>query len=295
MAATKAPPTTTRNGRIPGHPLKSSGLEARVVTITPAIAREWLKMNKGNRTPKRSSMERYARDMTNDEWQITGEPIIFDSNGDLRNGQNRLMACEKSEAAFTSLVVWGVKPEAFKNMDRAAPRTQADVLYLNGEVDSKTLAGALAFVRSWKNGLAYRNGGRTQPTVAEAEALLQDNPGIRPSIQASAAYRRLGQINLGISPALSAYLHLRLAMIDGVEADQFFEALYTGTIGGKGLNSGNPIKALQAVLANAQSTRRRLFPDEIVMYVFKTWNKWRDGEKLTTLKIGSTEKFPEIH
>ena len=68
-----------------------------VMTFTPVVAEYILdNMNVGNRPQKPSRIVRYAADMANDKWSVTGESIKFGADGKLKDGQNRLAACVRS-------------------------------------------------------------------------------------------------------------------------------------------------------------------------------------------------------
>ena len=84
-----------------------------VETITPAMAEEYLRHNDHNprKTASRRQVESYARDMAAGKWFINGEPIVFDANGDLKNGQHRLMAIIKANVPVEMYVVRGINPE----------------------------------------------------------------------------------------------------------------------------------------------------------------------------------------
>ena len=92
--------------------LKTYAPIGMVETITPAMAEEYLRHNEHNprKTASRRQVESYARDMAAGKWFINGEPIVFDANGDLKNGQHRLMAIIKANVPVDMYVVRGVDP-----------------------------------------------------------------------------------------------------------------------------------------------------------------------------------------
>lgn len=64
------------------------------VTVTPRMAEEWLKRNVANiRNPKEPSIGEYAEAMRKGQWDFNAAPICFNTEGNLIDGQNRLMAC----------------------------------------------------------------------------------------------------------------------------------------------------------------------------------------------------------
>lgn len=257
----------------PGDEPRAHHLDVRVVTVTPAIAQEWLGSNIGNRNRKDANVEKYHRDMSVGRWALTGEPIIFDSVGHLRNGQNRLFACIKANAPFKCLVVWGVEPESFVSMDRGAIRSNADVLSINGEANATAVASACGFIWRQMNGKALDQGGKTTITSEECIDILERFPEIRESVG-----WRNGSTKVGItSPALAVYLHWRLARIDTGMAEEFFGRLYSG----ENLISGNPILTLRNRLMGETP---RLGTKLCVIFVFKAWNAWGSGESLAIMK-----------
>lgn len=116
------------------HPLTAIPVEdwkVSQVLVTPELAREWLKHNIGNRKLRKALVRRYALIMKRGNWMLTPEGIIFDSNGDLIQGQHRLSAVSETEAPVWMMVWTNVDPEVFKALDRGAPRSYADALKID--------------------------------------------------------------------------------------------------------------------------------------------------------------------
>lgn len=272
-AATPMTPLTDNNH--PGEPLWARGLDARIVDISPTMAADWLEHNTGNRKEKRGKIDCYTRDMSYGRWSLTGEPIIFDREGVLRNGQNRLLACVRSGASFRSVVMWGVEPEAFKNMDRGASRTVGDVLGIEGIGDSNQLAGAAAFLWRSEKGYAFGGGGATQPTSEETLDVLERHPEIKNSLR-----WKLGATKAGLTPSLAIYLHYRFACLNAAKADAFFERLYSG----EDLSSGNPILTLRNQLLAGLRLRQPLLVQQRAAWTILAWNAYRKGQQRKILK-----------
>jgi len=121
-----------------------------VQEITPQAASEMLERNyRNNRSINARRVETYAADMKAGKWTFTGEPIVFDVDGDLVNGQHRLTAIIKSGIAIASLIVEGVEDQAVTNMDQNMPRTLRNVLeflsYDNPSELARTLSAASVY------------------------------------------------------------------------------------------------------------------------------------------------------
>jgi hypothetical protein len=80
--------------------------------ITPEVAATYLKHNEHNPRKVVSSkqVEAYARDMKAGEWFNNGEAIVFDANGNLKDGQHRLLAVVKAGVPVYMFVIRGVDP-----------------------------------------------------------------------------------------------------------------------------------------------------------------------------------------
>lgn len=99
-----------------------------IMKVGPALARQWLEREHPANRKTPSVTRRYAREMLNDGWRTSPQPVIFSEVGMVIDGGNRLRAIIESGATVT-LTVWFDWPsEAFACFDRNAPRSlfQAD-------------------------------------------------------------------------------------------------------------------------------------------------------------------------
>lgn len=104
---------------------------SRVETITPDIAKEYLKKNYKNRNIRTRVVKKYATDMKNGEWQLSPQGISFYENGDLADGQHRLEGIILANCPIDLYVTYDV-PRASTIQDRVALRSTADVLKMDG-------------------------------------------------------------------------------------------------------------------------------------------------------------------
>lgn len=83
-----------------------------VILVTPDLANEWLLHNDNNPRKKISAphVKAYAADMKSGKWSMNCEPIVFDANGNLKNGQHRLMAVIQSGVSVPMFVIKGIDP-----------------------------------------------------------------------------------------------------------------------------------------------------------------------------------------
>ena len=74
------------------HALKDSNCTVELVTANKVIVETLLRGNIGNRKINKSNLSKLANEFSNGRFRFTGQPIIRDKDGVLRDGQHRLLA-----------------------------------------------------------------------------------------------------------------------------------------------------------------------------------------------------------
>jgi hypothetical protein len=92
--------------------------------------------------------------MMADEWMLTGDTIKFSDAGLLRDGQNRLRACQRAGVPFRTHIVFGIEDEAFDRLDQGKNRNGADVLSIAGYQYVTALSGAVRWTHLIETGRA---------------------------------------------------------------------------------------------------------------------------------------------
>lgn len=106
--------TATRKSNKAPSQVRQPNERAVIEQITPEQAERYLSNNTDiNRRRSEHKVERYARFMTAGEWILTPEPIAFDENCMLIEGQHRLAAVVKSGLAQSFWVIRGCSKDAF--------------------------------------------------------------------------------------------------------------------------------------------------------------------------------------
>lgn len=118
--------------------------------ITPEIAQEWLNKNPNYRKLRIARAKFYAEQMSNGRWQRTEEPICLDTDGNLVNGQHRLMAIVISGVTLKDWPVSRVDPNVTA-FDIGLARTYIDYSRANGCAIDGTTSGA---IKNVLNGLS---------------------------------------------------------------------------------------------------------------------------------------------
>lgn len=100
-------------------------ITAKEVLVTPDLAREMLTHNKVNRPLIEKWIKKYARDMQAGKWERSGQGIIFDEDGLLVDGQNRLTALIRTGLSLRMLVIRNVQRGCY-HMDTGRCRSEVD-------------------------------------------------------------------------------------------------------------------------------------------------------------------------
>lgn len=99
-----------------------------IETITPEMAKNYLKNSVPNRRVKRSQVEALARDIKNGNFVLTHQGIAFDNAGRLFDGQHRLMSIVAAGIPVNMLVTRGLAPSAMSVTDRGVSRSIVDIM-----------------------------------------------------------------------------------------------------------------------------------------------------------------------
>lgn len=113
----------------------SAGVEiyAAQVDVTPHMAFSWLERNHPqNRPLKRAHVEKMASDMASGHWRLSHQPIGFDTEAHLIDGQNRLSAVFRAGLTLPFLVVFNLPSSACTVADLGMPRKASDIAAMNG-------------------------------------------------------------------------------------------------------------------------------------------------------------------
>lgn len=271
-------------------------LEHTVVEVTPQVAEEWLGTMANNRNVSEKNVEQFARDMRDGRWHMDGAPIRFNREGQLIDGQHRLLAVMQSEKPQRFLVVKGVPHAAMTTMDTGKTRSKADVLSIFDPTlpNVNNLAATAVVHYRWKKGVrgtALRNAPVSndeliQHVVENQELLLEAT--------------RMGKRMTNHHPAFTGQAYsLCDALFQEFDAEDrayFWERV----LDGQGLQSGDPVFALREYLireGKGKGTRPRVRVEVAAALIVKAWNAYRDGRqiKLLHFKPGGAhpETFPE--
>jgi hypothetical protein len=268
-------------------------VKTSIVVITPAKAEEMLAGNNRNRPVRPVAIARYAHDMKEGNWILNGEAIKRDENGDLRDGQNRLLACLMAGTPFETLLIEGIDAKAMDTIDIGVGRTLADVMFWKDVKSPRTVATALTWC--WRYQFMLDKELRQFPTSGYSRADLLEyfdaNPGLTYSAQVIEKLRK----KLPMSTGIATFVHYLMTQVSSrTRADQFFGEVAEGTGA-----DGSPSYLLREWLLDHQTPMTRKSPTWVAAVTIKAARFYLQGVNVQRLSWKRSnqrkgEEFPRI-
>jgi hypothetical protein len=260
------------------HPINSK-IKYEMVSVTPEIASAWLGQNHGNRNQRRHKVDQYARDLAAGTWMTTGDPIRFDWNDRLIDGQHRLEAVVSSGVTMFTLVVRGLDPRVQDVLDQGAKRSAADALIFNGASGVATIIAAAANVAdAVETGRVSRYGDAVKANLTNSEVLdwYSDNR----DIEHAAVFASKIARKIKCTPSPLAYAIFRTEQQDATVAFNFFNDLSELRTNGKGDPRFALLDALRRLDDKGASAKTA---GSQLSLIFRAWNAHRAGKRLVNL------------
>lgn len=259
-------------------------MKTSIVTVTPELARVWLKQNDGNRNLNAKTVSAYARAMRRGDWMANGESIKFDSSGRLLDGQHRLAALIEADLSHELLVIEGLSSAAQDTMDSGRKRTTADALSIHGMGNANVLSAVARRAWMWDRG-NYKFVNTEIPTTSEVMETIDKYPSLERSAEIGTrtnnSYRPAGATVTGVAH------HLFHQMDEGAAAE-FFAQLGTGA----GLDDGHPVLTLRNRLVRDKVAGKVLTTPLALAYFIRSWNAVREYRTLAVIVHTAAEPMP---
>lgn len=258
---------------------------AELVTITPDLAAGWLDRNTNNRNVRPRKVSTYAAEILRGDWVVTGEGVKFDWDGRLIDGQHRLMAVVEADAPVQMFVFHGLAPDAQLVLDTGTKRTAADALKFAGVTGCGLiqLAAAARIGILWTDGLYKRSGSGANSSDRDITSTeVVDWVAANPDAIRACARADLVRKSTGISASVLGFAWLLFARIDEDDAERFFADVTNMRTTGQ----GDPIFTLLRRIRGARDSKEKLGTPQLLFFLFRTWNAWRQSEPLHQLKVG---------
>jgi len=275
-------------------PLTTLGIKVFVALITPEIARVIWQHKNINRGLHLSQIRRLERALTQQRWQLNGEPLIFDADGRLVEGQHRIKAVIDTDVSIITLVVHGIDWERFSSMGLGSKRSVGDILGIRGVKNSRHIAAALRWVYRYEHDLMSN----PHPNITDDE--LADTFPAHAALAESFAFGTRAQ---GLAaPGMVTAFHYLCTKLDRATANDFFWKFGTG----EHLEEGDVIlvlrnRMLKSLSGTNKRTRLVLRDEQKAPMIALAWNviRKRGWVKIKTSasiawhgKVG--QKFPKL-
>lgn len=140
-------------------------MECVKMTITPAMAKDWLDTMEKNRKLNSERVSSYSNDIQNGRWTESVDLIGFNTSGRLCNGQHRLRAIIKSGVSIEAWVAFDVPENAV--IDKGRPRSTGDSLYMRGITSKEAANNVVAAIVKMYREIAYSKHSHTDDEIAE--------------------------------------------------------------------------------------------------------------------------------
>lgn len=262
--------------------------KTELVTITPQQAAAWTEhQNTHNRSIRWEFVGFLADQIRSGDWVVDGNPIRFDYNDVVLDGQHRLLAIIEAGMAVQAFVTTGLAPASQQVMDTGLKRSLGDQLRLMGEKNTTQLASTIT--RVWLTRIgeqALRSPSRYRPSVPAALRMLEKEPTLREAVrEGSRTAQKIG----GVSVAVMATCYYIFNEIDADHTTQFFEMLRDGT----NLTAGDPILMLRNRLTYNARERGETPAFIIQAWVIKAWNAFRLETPVNQISYRAVGVTPE--
>ena len=267
--------------------------------IGPEEARNLLALRSKQRSIKYSKVYQFTQDMRHGRWKFNPQPICIDVNENLIDGQHRLAAVLRSGTTQTFLIAYGQDPELFYVLDRTNVRNVVDPLQADGH---KNTTGIAATARDIYRVLAGVECVQSRSTVGsddDVRSVLAMLPRIEESFEActAPAFRQVCP-----SKSTCAAAFTLMDYVDPKLAKDFMDRIVTGVGIKDKSDPAHLVRIRLGTIRDALAARRlgkrpnvMMDREEILAVLFKGFNYFRKGKKVTALRYRRTiEPFPVI-
>lgn len=262
---------------------KMSDITTKIETITPQLAEKYLKYNETNRPIRWSHVESLKQDILAGRWFTTHQGIAFGQDGNLVDGQHRLLAIQASGKPVKILVTRGITNHingdvnlfAMDVIDNGKMRSAADQLNLvHGVANSNLTVAALRTIAT----ICYPSSKTSMMTTSRAVPLLALYGKELDQVISGAVKSKLARK----APIVGALAFA--AKVDAPLALEFIESICTG----ESIKLGDPVYALRQHLIERSQKAAREDRQQLVEMVC---NCFVHTMKATAVKIAKPGSY----
>lgn len=202
-------------------------MKTDVMRINADIARHLLEKNKSNRPIRLGVVKKYAREMADGRWYLTHQGIAIYDNGDIADGQHRLMAVIESGVEIDTLVTFGIKRPASLGIDQHAVRAAHDAIKIaSGKNVDKDI---IAITRCLMVEIQPVVNSAIRPSASEIYDYYLENQSI---IDYGKSFSERKVRGVTAAPVAASIAAAIFRGEDKIKIDRFCEVISTGEISG---------------------------------------------------------------
>lgn len=263
-------------------------------TVDQELAQKLLLHNpKGaNRKAKLASVRYYAEQMVAEDWQKTGQPLIFTDEDILIDGQHRLLACYFTGHSFTTYVITKVPHFAniFAYIDSGRARTATDALMtagLNGL--SSVISQAVLLNHLYQNNALKVKGAAkaiSRPTSIDVVRVAMAHPPLGEAAHLQMAEYKTATDIIKFKPVAVFCAWQIVENFNTDTLDEFMAALSDSSI---------PMFAgVRKTFADDTESAEPMSKAGRLAYVIKLFNAWYTKQNLKRVTVRIDETFPRF-
>jgi hypothetical protein len=257
-------------------------LNLKKVLVTPTVAKELLLKNNSNRRVSKQTVNSYAHDMRENRWkENTAEFIKVAEDGEILDGQHRLLAVIESNSSIYFDIAYGVNKSVFDVLDTGKIRSSSDV-FSTEKIENYTVITAIvkSYLALSKNHKADLNSSSKSNKLTNTIILEEYKK--RPEFWQEVAtfshksYKNFAHI---LPTSFIGTLYSYFYDISPETSRHFINQLCTGES-----ITNSSITVLRQSLLKDKVSQRKMQPQDKLAIIVKTWNAFRTGRNYRIMK-----------
>ena len=280
------------------NPHKKDRPDWRYIDVTPAMAKHWIEChNTSNRKIRDSLVQELIHDIAAGKFAShNGTTLSIDINGNVLNGQHRLIAVSRGEKTVTLMCALGVVPDDRDTIDIGRSRSGGDIAGMHGYIYPGTqmaIAKLMILERdrqliSWKGNLksiSWSIRARHEFLSVHAEEILEAT--------------RMGNRfhTFGMGQAMTGFLYSVGAKQDELMMLRFLwmvrKCVPASQWDSPSIET-QPAYLLHFILAHNKEAKAKRGGDDLLRFAVKAWLLTRQGRELRTLKLMESDKLQKM-
>ena len=271
-------------------------VEVKMVEVAPELAHEFLSRAAVNRNLRMRKVNQYAADMKSGRWDLNGETIKFNTDGELIDGQHRLHAVISAGRPVSVLVAYNINKKAMPTIDSGAARPLGAQLQIDGKKNANALAASTQMLMA--NGAEgyWSNQAKRRFTNHEVFSYLRANPHIETLVADGLKY---GDMLALLGAKVWLFIYVTTIRAHEKEARYFWDTI-ENSISFSG--SDDPAYVLKRRLENLKLTRVKdgvglshTSRTILTALCIKAFNAYLKGEKMSKVNYNATETPPTLN